>query len=104
MKPKTITKRAMVRELAKKVQIDPVEASFHFDTLMHIMYNNLREGVGLVLPHIGSLKVAETKAMQSHLTGQFIPPHKRLKFRVNVKLARYVRVATREHPISAPKK
>jgi nucleoid DNA-binding protein len=99
MKRKVVAKTPVVKLLAKKADIPYAQASFVYDVLMEIIYDELREGTSVILPHIATLGIVNTKSQISHLTGQTIPPHKRLKFKPNIYLAKYVRVNTREYKI-----
>jgi nucleoid DNA-binding protein len=99
MKPKQISKVAIVRELAKLADIPRVQASFIYDVINDITIRKIREGHDIILPNIGTLRLIPGRQMISNLTGQLIPAHKRLKFKVNLKLARYMRVNTREFKI-----
>ena len=98
-KRKVVFKVPLVRELAEKTQIPTVQASFIYDVFMDIILKRLKGGTDVLLPGIGRIGLVDTKEQTSHLTSQHIPPHKRIKFKVNVKLARYIRVYTREYPI-----
>jgi nucleoid DNA-binding protein len=102
-KRKVVFKVPIVREVAKKAHIDGEQASFIYDIFMDVIQKNLRNGNDVLLPGIGRIGLAPSKEQKSHLTGQHIPPHKRLKFKANVVLARYIRVHTREYPIIVKK-
>lgn len=99
-KRKMVAKVPLVKELAKKVQIPKVQASFIYDVLLDLMLRKLKDGYDVFLPNIGCIRLVKTKETISHLTGQHIPPHKRISFKTNVKLSRYIRVHTREYPIN----
>jgi nucleoid DNA-binding protein len=98
-KDKTAYKANLVKEIAMKADIPVVQAAFIYDVMLDVIYNTLKKGIGVILPHIGSLKLVEHKSMKSNMTGQTIPKHLRLKFKPNVRLARFVRVVTREYKI-----
>ena len=99
MKAKAFSKRPMVKELAKAAQIPAVQASFIYDLVMDIMVKKIKAGHDIILPNIGTLRQVKGRELISNLTGQPVPPHKRLKFKVNISLARLIRVSTREFPI-----
>lgn len=96
---KVVHKVPVVKEVAKMTQTPVAQCSFIYDVMMEIMLKKLKTGTDVLLPGIGRISLKNTKGQKSHLTGQFIPPHKRVVFAPNVKLARYVRVHTREYPI-----
>ena len=100
MKSKAISKRPMVKELAKAAQIPAVQASFIYDLIFHIMVKKIKEGHDIILPNVGTLRQVKGRELISNLTGQRVPPHHRLKFKVNISLARLIRTTTREYPIS----
>jgi nucleoid DNA-binding protein len=91
----TAYKSDLVKRIAKNAGIPVVQAAFIYDVTLDIIEKTLRSGVGIVLPHIGALKLVDVKSTVSNMTGQTIPKHRRLKFTPNVHLARYVRVETR---------
>ena len=99
MKSKVVSKSFVVKQAAKKSHMPEKEMSFIYDVLMEVIHDTLKSGVGVILPHIASLGIVDTKSMVSHLTGVTIPPHKRLKFKPNVHLAIFVRTNTREYKI-----
>jgi nucleoid DNA-binding protein len=99
IKRKVVYKMPLVRELAEKTQIPEVQASFIYDVLMDLMLKKLKSGTDVLLPNIGRIGLVHRKEQTSNLTGQHVPPHKRLIFSVNVKLARFIRINTREYPI-----
>ena len=94
-----VFKKPIVKELAKEAKIPVPEASFIYDIIFDRILRKLKNGQTVALPDIGTIGFIETKASTSHITGQHIPPHKRIKFRVNKHLARFITVETREYPI-----
>ena len=99
MKAKAFSKRPMVKELAKAGGIPAVQASFIFDLMMDIMVKKIKAGHDIILPNIGTLRQVKGRELVSNLTGQKVPPHNRLRFKVNISLARLIRVNTRSFPI-----
>jgi nucleoid DNA-binding protein len=93
------TKKPMIKKLAKLADIPVVQASFIFDVFCDIMVKEIKAGNDIILPNIGTLRLTKGREMKSNLTGQQIPPHKKLKFKVNLSLARFIRISTREYPI-----
>ncbi len=93
-------KRELVSELAKEARIKVPQASFLYDVLMDIMVKKLRQGDGVQLRGIGRILTVKSKGFRSNLTGVSIPNHRRIAFLPNIKLARTIRVKTREKPIS----
>lgn len=99
MKSKTISKRPMVKELAKAADIPVVQASFIYDLIMSIWVKKIKAGHDIILPNIGTLRQVKGRELISNLTGVKVPPHRRLRFKVNISLARLIRINTREFPI-----
>jgi nucleoid DNA-binding protein len=100
MKTKNLlSKVPMVKELAKKADIPKVQASFIYDVYHDILVNKIKEGNDVIFPNVGTLRQVKGREMRSNLTGVTIPPHKRLYFKVNISLARFIRVSTREYPV-----
>src|SRR5665647_1560756 len=100
MKAKAFSKRPMVKELAKAAQIPAVQASFIYDLFFDILVKKIKAGHDIILPNVGTLRQVKGRELISNLTGVKVPPHQRLRFKVNVSLARLIRVNTRLHPIS----
>lgn len=94
---KQLTKVPMVKELAKGADIPVVQAEFIYDVFFDIMQRRIKDGYDIIFPGVGTLRHVHGRAMVSNLTGQKIPPHKRLRFKINVDLARLIRVKTREY-------
>jgi nucleoid DNA-binding protein len=94
-----ITKVPMVKKLAKLADIPAVQASFIYDVLMDVVVKEIKAGNDIVLPNIGTLRLVKGRELRSNLTGQMVPPHKKLKFTVNIALARFIRISTRAYPI-----
>jgi nucleoid DNA-binding protein len=99
MTRKLANKRPFVKEVAEKTGITFEQALFVYDVIFDRMVNKLRDGCDFVFPGVGIIKMIDVPSTISHLTGQTIPPHKRIKFVPNIKLARYIRVKTREYKI-----
>lgn len=96
---KAFSKRPMVKELAKAGGIPAVQASFIYDLVMDIFVKKIKAGYDVILPNIGTLRQVKGRELVSNLTGVKVPPHMRLRFKVNISLARLIRVSTRTHPI-----
>jgi nucleoid DNA-binding protein len=94
-----ITKRPLVKKLAKMADIPRVQADFVYDCLFNIVEKEIKAGNDIIFPNIGTLRLVKGREMRSNLTGQTVPPHRRLFFKININLARYIRVSTREYPI-----
>jgi nucleoid DNA-binding protein len=99
MKNKVASKVPVTLELAKAANIPVVQASFIYDLMMDIWVKNIKSGKDVILPNIGTLRLVKGREMRSNLTGVTVPPHKKLKFKVNISLARFIRISTREFPI-----
>jgi nucleoid DNA-binding protein len=99
MKAKSASKVPVVKELSKAADIPVVQASFIYDVLMSIFVKKIKAGQDVILPNIGTLRLTKGREMRSNLTGQQVPPHKKLKFKINIALARFIRISTREFPI-----
>jgi nucleoid DNA-binding protein len=96
---KQLTKVPMVRALAKGADIPVVQAEFIYDVFYDIMLRRIKEGYDVVLPNIGTIRQVPGRELISNLTGQKVPPHKRLRFKLNIHLARFIRVHTRAYKI-----
>jgi nucleoid DNA-binding protein len=96
---KQITKKPLVRKLAKMADIPRVQADFIYDIFFDVIVKEIKAGNDVIFPNVGTLRLVKGREMRSNLTSQTIPPHKRLKFKVNVNLARFIRINTREYPI-----
>jgi nucleoid DNA-binding protein len=96
---KRIIKKPIVKALAKAAGIPYTQADFIYDVFFDVIVTKVKEGYSVLLPGIGSINIIKTKSTISNMTGQTIPRHNRLKLHANEKLARYIRVTTREHPI-----
>jgi len=94
-----IGKKELVAEVAKEARIKQSQADFFYDVLMDIMVRKLQSGDGVQLKGIGRILSVKSKGFRSNLTGVSIPNHRRIAFLPNVKLARTIRVKTREKPI-----
>jgi nucleoid DNA-binding protein len=92
---KIVGKGVIVHQTVKATKMPKEDVSFIYDVMMNVIYKILRSGTGVLLPNIASLQVVEKKGQVSNMTGQTIPSHKRLRFRPNRHLARFVRVDTR---------
>jgi nucleoid DNA-binding protein len=93
------TKLPMVKELSKLADIPQAQASFIYDVIMDIYVKQIKAGKDIILPNIGTLRLVKGREMRSNLTGVQIPPHKKLRFKVNIALSRFIRVKTRAYPI-----
>ena len=96
---KVLVKGQLVSELAKEADIKRSAADFFFDVLMDIIVRNLEKGDGVMLNGIGRIMSVKSRGFRSNMTGVTIPNHRRIAFKPNIKLARKIRVTTREHPI-----
>jgi len=94
------TKKPLVKKLAKLAEIPVVQADFIYDVLFDIVVKEIRAGNDVIFPNVGTLRLTKGREMRSNLTGQTVPPHKKLKFKVNINLSRYIRINTREYPIA----
>lgn len=94
-----LNKEKLVLELAKEARIRQKAADFYYDVFMDIVINALEAGDDVLLLHVGCIKLVKTRGFRSNLTGVSIPPHKRIKFKPNIRLATKIRITTREHPI-----
>ena len=99
MKSKSASKVVVVKDLSKAANIPVVQASFIYDLMMDIWIKKIKAGQDVVMPNIGTLRLTKGREMRSNLTGVTVPPHQKLKFKVNIALARFIRISTREYPI-----
>jgi nucleoid DNA-binding protein len=97
MKDKVASKGKIIHALAKNGDIPPEVARFYYDIILDTIWNLLRDGNGIIFPNIGTFRLVDRGSQRSNLTGKTIPPHKRLRFKINPALARYIRVKTREY-------
>lgn len=101
---KVVGKQTVIKVLEREAGVDKSLGSFIYDLLMDTMREGLLEDKKVLLHGIGDIYLLPvTKTKRSNMTGIMIPPHKRLKFRPNFKLARVIRVKTRERPIEIKK-
>lgn len=96
-----VTKRYLINKVAKGTGIDTETACFIYDTLMSELRKGIEHGETIRFPGIGELGLVPSRSFKSNMTGVMIPAHKRLKFNVNVRLARKIRIETREYPIKS---
>lgn len=96
---KTVTRTNLIKKVSKYTGVSSDHVALVYDALFYTMTNDLREGKEISFPGIGRINFIATKETRSNMTGQRIPPHKRLKFKPNVALARFIRVNTREFKI-----
>jgi nucleoid DNA-binding protein len=96
---KSASKAVVIKDLSKAADIPLVQASFIYDLMMDIWIKKIKSGQDIILPNIGTLRHTKGREMRSNLTGQQVPPHRKLKFKVNLSLARFIRISTREYPI-----
>ena len=94
------SKDQLVAALQEAAGINFVEADFYYDVFVNEMVKRLQKGKDVVLAGLGTLDLIKHRAGKSNMTGQQIPPHKRLKFYPDARFARKIRVNTREHPIN----
>jgi nucleoid DNA-binding protein len=94
-----LTKKPLVKKLAKMADIPRVQADFIYDIFFDVIVKEIKAGNDVIFPNVGTLRLVKGREMRSNLTGQNIPPHRRLRFKVNVNLARFIRIGTREFPI-----
>ena len=93
------TKAPIIKELAKNTDIPLVQASFIYDVIWNVVLKRLKAGHDIILPGIGRFQFVPVRERKSNMTGQIIPPHKRIRFNPNVNLALFIRVNTREYKI-----
>ena len=94
-----ITKKPLVKKLAKLADIPAVQADFIYDLIFDIIIKEIKAGNDVIMPGVGTLRLTKGREMRSNLTGVQIPPHKKLRFKINIPLAKYIRVSTREYPV-----
>lgn len=92
----TASRKEIVKEIAERAGLTYKTADYAFNTFSQVIEEKLRDGKEVLIPYVGRLYFAKKKAMRSNITKQLIPPHRQLKFRVNVNLARSIRVRSRE--------
>jgi nucleoid DNA-binding protein len=96
---KVASKSKLISVWAKAVGIKKEHAKFYYEVLTREMLKCIERGEDVILPGIGRVCLIPARSMKSNLTGQHVPPHKRLAFKGNVRLARKLRVATRDYAI-----
>jgi nucleoid DNA-binding protein len=99
MKPKAASKKVITKDLSKAANMPLVQASFVYDLLFNIMIKRIKAGQDVIMPNLGTLRLVKGREMRSNLTGVTVPPHRKLRFKTNISLARFIRVSTREYPI-----
>ena len=70
-----------------------------YDLIFDIIIKEIKAGNDVIMPGVGTLRLTKGREMRSNLTGVQIPPHKKLRFKINIPLAKYIRVSTREYPV-----
>lgn len=91
-----VGKRVLIPKVAKDTGMDPSTISFVYDTLFSHMLRGLEKGSTIIFPGIGRVGLTESRSFMSNMTQTMIPKHKRIKFWANTRLARKIRVDTRE--------
>jgi len=92
-----ITKLQLVNELSEYTTITKVQCDFMFDSLLAIVKEHLLNEDEVELKTLGRFCFAQKGARPSNMTGDTIPAHKQLKFRVADRLSRVIRVDSREY-------
>ena len=98
-KVKAVSKTQLVREVVKETGISKPEAMFAFEVILNKIIKSLENGQEVLLHGVGRITFAKVHSYKSNMTGVMIPPHKRIKFKPNIGLARKIRVDTREFKI-----
>lgn len=96
MNIKRAEKQRLLSKLAEKTKEDKDTLGFVLDSFYEIMKEDLKAGREVYFPSVGKFYFKKRKSGKSNLTGQYIPEHYQLKFKVNGVLARYIRVMSRE--------
>jgi len=91
-----VGKGYLIAKVAKDTGIEPATLSFVYDTLFSHMLRSIEKGSSVILPGIGRIGLTESRSFVSNMTKVMIPKHKRIKFWANARLARKIRVDTRE--------
>ena len=89
------TTKEIVSEVANKTAESQKVVGHVYYKLLEVIEEKLKDGKRIVLPNVGVFYFVSKKSSISNLTHQVVPPHKQLKFKINVKLARFIRVMSR---------
>ena len=92
----TATRREIVKGIAEQAGVTHELANYVYQSFLDVVHAKLKEGKKVILPNIGVFHFVKKEKSFSNLTKQEIPPHTQIKFKLNVKLARYIRVMSRE--------
>jgi nucleoid DNA-binding protein len=92
-----ITKSQLVNELSEYTTISKVQCDFMFDSLLAIVKEHVLNEQEVELKTLGRFELVWKPARPSNMTGEMIPAHKQLRFKVADRLSRVVRVGSREY-------
>ena len=96
MKRKLITKKEIVSDLSKKTSLSFETCEFLFETLCLQLADYLQNEKGFFLPELGSFYLIDVRSSRSNMTGQIIPPHRRIRYKPNSRVARNIRILTKQ--------
>lgn len=92
-----VGKKQLVKQVAKETGLPEEQISYIYEVLVDTVEENIFEGSDVSLKKLGTFKLEDSPhgGHVSNLTGQVIPEHKIVKFKVNSKLKRDVNLKTR---------
>ncbi len=97
MKVTLSSKKEIIGELAKRSHVTRELAGYVYHNLLDIILERLKKGEEINLSGIGKFKYLNKRSSVSNITKQVIPPHLQIKFKFNPKMARFIRVMSREY-------
>ncbi len=94
----TLLKRKFINQLADETGLPQVQVDFVWQTALSIVRENVLKGYSINLRGLGKFFTSDSPAggRVSKLTGQVMPEHKLLRFKVNKGLRREVNLKTRK--------
>ena len=92
-----ITKLQLVNELSEYTTISKIQCDFMFDSLLAIVKEHVLDEKEVEFKTLGRFELIQKPARPSNMTGETIPAHKQLRFKVADRLSRTVRVNSREY-------
>ena len=90
------TTKEITEAIAEKAGVTNTTARQLYYAFSAVIEEKLKEGKEVRIPYIGTFHFYKQKTMVSNLTGQTIPPHRKVKFRFRPDLAMYIRKMSRE--------
>ena len=91
------TTEEIVKGIAKEAGVSYHLARRVYYAFSQVIEDKLKEGKEVRIPYIGVFHFVDKKPMVSNLTRQYVPSHKKVKFRILPNIDRYIRVMSREN-------